>query len=148
MFDELQELYQQVILDHSRSPRNYFKLDAANRIAEGHNPLCGDRVTVYLRLENDVIRDVSFQGEGCAISKASASIMTEMLKGKTREEAKKVFRQFHDMIMKGTPSIDELGKLGVFAGVSKFPARVKCAILPWHAIAATLEGKENVVSTE
>ena len=148
MFDELQELYQQVILDHSRSPRNYFKLDAANRIAEGHNPLCGDRVTVYLRLENDVIRDVSFQGEGCAISKASASIMTEMLKGKTREEAQKVFRQFHDMIMKGTPSIDELGKLGVFAGVSKFPARVKCAILPWHAIAATLEGKENVVSTE
>ena len=148
MFDELQELYQQVILDHSRSPRNYFKLDAANRIAEGHNPLCGDRVTVYLRHENDVIRDVSFQGEGCAISKASASIMTEMLKGKTREEAKKVFRQFHDMIMKGTPSIDELGKLGVFAGVSKFPARVKCAILPWHAIAATLEGKENVVSTE
>ena len=148
MFDELQELYQQVILDHSRSPRNYFKLDAANRIAEGHNPLCGDRVRVYLRLENDVIRDVSFQGEGCAISKASASIMTEMLKGKTREEAQKVFTQFHDMIMSGTPSIDELGKLGVFAGVNKFPARVKCAILPWHAIAATLEGKENVVSTE
>ena len=148
MFDELQELYQQVILDHSRSPRNFFKLDAANRIAEGHNPLCGDRVTVYLRLENDVIRDVSFQGEGCAISKASASIMTEMLKGRTREEAQKVFTQFHDMITTGTPSIDELGKLGVFAGVSKFPARVKCAILPWHAIAATLEGKENVVSTE
>jgi len=148
MFDELQELYQQVILDHSRSPRNYFKLDAANRIAEGHNPLCGDRVTVYLRLENDVIRDVSFQGEGCAISKASASIMTEMLKGKTREEAQKVFTQFHDMITMGTPGIDELGKLAVFAGVNKFPARVKCAILPWHAIAATLEGKENVVSTE
>ena len=148
MFDELQELYQQVILDHSRSPRNYFKLDAANRIAEGHNPLCGDRVTVYLRLENDVIRDVSFQGEGCAISKASASIMTEMLKGKTRAEAQKVFTQFHHMITTGTPSIEELGKLGVFAGVNKFPARVKCAILPWHAIAATLEGKENVVSTE
>lgn len=148
MFDELQELYQQVILDHSRSPRNFFKLDAANRIAEGHNPLCGDRVTVYLRLENDIIRDVSFQGEGCAISKASASIMTEMLKGKTREEAQKVFQQFHDMVTTGTPAIDELGKLGVFGGVSKFPARVKCAILPWHAIAATLEGKENVVSTE
>jgi nitrogen fixation NifU-like protein len=148
MFDELQELYQQVILDHSRSPRNFFKLDAANRIAEGHNPLCGDRVTVYLRLENDIIRDVSFQGEGCAISKASASIMTEMLKGKTREEAQKVFQQFHDMVTTGTPATDELGKLGVFGGVSKFPARVKCAILPWHAIAATLEGKENVVSTE
>ena len=148
MFDELQELYQQVILDHSRSPRNFFKLDAANRIAEGHNPLCGDRVTVYLRLENDAIRDVSFQGEGCAISKASASIMTEMLKGKTREEAQKVFHQFHEMVTTGTPASDALGKLGVFAGVSKFPARVKCAILPWHAIAATLEGKENVVSTE
>jgi nitrogen fixation NifU-like protein len=148
MFDELQELYQQVILDHSRAPRNYFKLDAANRIAAGHNPLCGDRVTVYLRLEEDVIRDVSFQGEGCAISKASASIMTEMLKGKTREEAQKLFHQFHEMVTSGIPAIDELGKLGVFAGVNKFPARVKCAILPWHAIAATLEGKENVVSTE
>lgn len=148
MFDELQELYQQVILDHSRSPRNYFKLDAANRVAAGHNPLCGDRVTVYLRLEKDVITDVSFQGEGCAISKASASIMTEMLKGKTRDEARKLFGQFHDMITTGTPNIEELGKLGVFAGVNKFPARVKCAILPWHAIAATLEGKENVVSTE
>ena len=148
MFDELQELYQQVILDHSRSPRNYFKLDAANRIAAGHNPLCGDRVTVYLRLEDDVIRDVSFQGEGCAISKASASIMTEMLKGKSREDAQKLFQKFHDMVTTGVPAIDELGKLGVFAGVNKFPARVKCAILPWHAIAATLEGKENVVSTE
>lgn len=148
MFDELQELYQQVILDHSRSPRNYFKLDAANRIAAGHNPLCGDRVTVYLRLEDDVIRDVTFQGEGCAISKASASLMTEMLKGKRRAEAQQLFQQFHDMVTSGVPAIEELGKLGVFAGVNKFPARVKCAILPWHAIAATLEGKENVVSTE
>jgi nitrogen fixation NifU-like protein len=148
MFDELQELYQQVILDHSRSPRNFLKLDGANRIAEGHNPLCGDRVTVYLRLDNDVIRDVSFQGEGCAISKASASMMTELLKGKTKAEAQKVFAQFRDMVTTGTPNLDELGKLGVFAGVNKFPARVKCAILPWHAIAATLEGKENVISTE
>ena len=148
MFDELQELYQQVILDHSRSPRNFLKLDGANRIAEGHNPLCGDRVTVYLRLDNDIIRDVSFQGEGCAISKASASMMTELLKGKTRAEAQKIFAKFHDMVTTGTPNLDELGKLGVFAGVNKFPARVKCAILPWHAIAATLEGKENVVSTE
>ena len=148
MFDDLQELYQQVILDHSRSPRNFHKLDLANRISHGHNPLCGDRVTVYLHLEGDVIRDVSFQGEGCAISKASASIMTEMLKGKTRQEAREVFDKFHAMITSGAPSLDELGKLGVFAGVSKFPARVKCAILPWHAIAATLEGKETVVSTE
>ncbi len=148
MFDELQELYQQVILDHSRSPRNFLKLDAANRIAEGHNPLCGDRVTVYLRMENEVILDVSFQGEGCAISRASASMMTELLKGKTRAEARQIFAKFHDMIMTGAPNLDELGKLGVFAGVNKFPARVKCAILPWHAIVATLEGRENIVSTE
>lgn len=148
MFDELQELYQEVILDHSRSPRNYLKLNVANRIAEGHNPLCGDRVTVYMLLENGVIRDLSFQGEGCAISKASASIMTEMLKGKTKEEALATFNKFHEMVTTGTPNLDELGKLGVFAGVNKFPARVKCAILPWHAITATLEGKENVISTE
>jgi nitrogen fixation protein NifU and related proteins len=148
MFDELQELYQQVILDHSRSPRNYLKLVGANRIAEGHNPLCGDRVTVYLRLEDDIIREVAFQGEGCAISKASASMMTELLKGKTRDEARKVFDKFHDMVTTGAPNLDELGKLAAFAGVNKFPARVKCAILPWHAIVATLEGKENVVSTE
>src|SRR6478609_9079043 len=148
MFDELQELYQQVILDHSRSPRNFLKLDVANRIAEGHNPLCGDRVTVYLLLENDVIRDLSFQGEGCAISKASASMMTDLLKGKTKAEAQKIFAKFHDMVTTGTANIDELGKLGVFAGVNKFPARVKCAILPWHAIVATLEGKQNVISTE
>jgi nitrogen fixation NifU-like protein len=148
VFDELQELYQQVILDHSRSPRNFLKLDGANRIAEGHNPLCGDRVTVYLRIENDVIRDVTFQGEGCAISKASASMMTDLLKGKTRVEAQHIFGKFHEMVTTGAPNLDELGKLGVFAGVNKFPARVKCAILPWHALAATLEGKENVVSTE
>ena len=148
MFDELQELYQQVILDHSRSPRNFAKLDGANRIAEGHNPLCGDRVTVYLRLDHDVIRDVAFQGEGCAISKASASMMTEALKGKTKAEAEEVFRQFHEMVTTGTPNLDDLGKLGVFAGVNKFPARVKCAILPWHAAVATLRGKENVISTE
>lgn len=148
MFDDLQELYQQVILDHSRSPRNFCKLAVANRISEGHNPLCGDRVTVYLLIEDEVIREVSFLGEGCAISKASASIMTEMLKGKTRTEAKAIFDKFHEMITTGTPNLDELGKLGVFAGVNKFPARVKCAILPWHAVAATLEGQQNVVSTE
>jgi nitrogen fixation protein NifU and related proteins len=148
MFDELQELYQQVILDHSRSPRNFCKLDTANRISEGRNPLCGDRVTVYLLLEDKLIRDVSFQGEGCAISKASASLMTEMLKGKTKDEAISIFDKFHEMVTSGSPNLDELGKLGVFAGVNKFPARVKCAILPWHAVAATLEGKQNVVSTE
>ena len=148
MFDNLQDLYQQVILDHSRSPRNYYKLDGANRISEGHNPLCGDRVTVYLLLDGEQIREVAFQGEGCAISKASASIMTEMLKGKTRQEAKAVFDQFHEMITTGSPGTEELGKLSVFAGVNKFPARVKCAILPWHAVAATLAGSDNVISTE
>jgi nitrogen fixation protein NifU and related proteins len=148
MFDELQELYQQVIMDHSRSPRNFFKLDIANRIAEGHNPLCGDRVTVYMLMENGVIRDVSFLGEGCAISKASASIMTESLKGKTREQAQELFNKFHDLVTTGKMDVDEVGKLAAFAGVNKFPARVKCAILPWHAIVATLQGQENVVSTE
>lgn len=148
MFDELQELYQQVIIDHSRGPRNYHKLEGANRVAEGHNPLCGDRVKVYVLLEGDVIKDVSFQGEGCAISKASASMMTEALKGKTKEEAQEIFQKFHEMVMNGTPNLDELGKLGVFAGVHKFPARVKCAILSWHAISSSLEGTANVVSTE
>ena len=148
MFDELQDLYQQVILDHSRSPRNFSKLEVANRVAEGHNPLCGDRVTVFLRLDDGMIRDVTFQGEGCAISKASASIMTEVLKGKSKVEAKALFDKFHDMVTTGQADIDELGKLAAFAGVSKYPARVKCAILPWHAIASTLEGQQNIVSTE
>jgi nitrogen fixation NifU-like protein len=148
MFDELQDLYQQVILDHSRSPRNFYKLEVANRVAEGHNPLCGDRVTVYLLFENGVIKEISFQGEGCAISKASASLMTETLKGKTKEEAEKLFTKFHDLVTTGSSNADEMGKLEVFGGVNKFPARVKCAILPWHAISATLQGAANIVSTE
>lgn len=148
MFDELQELYQQVIIDHSRSPRNFFKLQVANRVAEGHNPLCGDRVTVYVFLENGLIKDLSFQGEGCAISKASASLMTETLKGKTKAEAEVIFNKFREMVTTGEANLDELGKLGVFAGVNKFPARVKCAILPWHAIYTTLQGNQNIVSTE
>lgn len=148
MFDELQELYQQVILDHSRSPRNFGKLPLANRMAEGHNPLCGDRVTVYLQFEEGFIRDVSFQGEGCAISKASASLMTETLKGKSGREAQAIFEKFHDLIITGNFDLEPLGKLAAFAGVNKFPARVKCAILPWHAVVSTLEGKDNVVSTE
>lgn len=148
MFDELSELYQQVILDHSRSPRNFQKLEVANRVAEGHNPLCGDRVTVYVLLENDVIRDISFQGSGCAISKASASMMTASLKGKTKAEAEKLFAQFHEMITTGKSDPADLGKLAAFGGVNKFPARVKCAALPWHALVATLNGKENIVSTE
>ena len=123
-------------------------MEGADETAEGHNPLCGDRVTVYLLMENGVIKDVSFQGEGCAISKASASIMTELLKGKTTAEAKALFNQFHEMITSGKGDIEEMGKLAAFAGVNRFPARVKCAILPWHAIAATLEGKPKIVSTE
>lgn len=134
-------------MDHCRSPRNFHKLEPAT-VAEGHNPLCGDRVTVYLRLDNNIIQDVSFQGEGCAISKASASIMTEALKGKTREEARAVFDQFHELVTSGQGDEDKLGKLAAFAGVAKYPARVKCAILPWHAIVATLQGESDVVSTE
>jgi nitrogen fixation protein NifU and related proteins len=149
MFDELQELYQQVIIDHSRSPRNYHKLEIANRVAEGHNPLCGDRVTVYLLMENETIREISFLGEGCAISKASASIMTETLRGKSRAEAERLFGLFHDLVTTGQGDFESGGKLSAFAGVNKFPARVKCAILPWHALSATLKGQaNNIVSTE
>jgi nitrogen fixation protein NifU and related proteins len=148
MFDDLNDLYQEVILDHSKRPRNFQKLENANRVAEGHNPLCGDQIKIYLILENDVIRDISFEGSGCAISKASASIMTDALKGKTKAEAQKLFDKFHELVMTGEGNIEESGKLGAFAGVYKFPARVKCAILPWHALVATLQGKDEKVSTE
>ena len=148
MSDDLSDLYQEVILDHSRSPRNFRALEGATRSAEGHNPLCGDHVTVYLKLDGDRIGEVTFQGSGCAISKASASIMTEMLKGKTKAEAQKIFHRFHDLIMKGNGGGEDLGKLAVMAGVHKFPNRIKCAILPWHAVEACLEGKKDPVSTE
>jgi nitrogen fixation NifU-like protein len=148
MFDDLNDLYQQVILDHSKSPRNFFKLEVANRVAEGRNPLCGDQVTVYSLVENDVVREISWQGSGCAISKASASIMTDALKGKTAGEVKELFRNFHDLTTTGASDSKDLGKLAAFGGVNKYPARVKCAILPWHAALATLDGKANIVSTE
>ena len=148
MSDDLSELYQEVILDHSRKPRNFGTLQNATNAAEGYNPLCGDHYTVYLKLDGDRIQEIGFQGSGCAISKASASIMTEILKGKTRDEAGKIFHQFHDLIMKGDGSGPELGKLAVMAGVHKFPNRVKCAILPWHAVEACLQGKKDPVSTE
>jgi nitrogen fixation protein NifU and related proteins len=148
MSDDLSDLYQEVILDHSRSPRNFKKLENANRVADGHNPLCGDHVTIYLILEKDVIQDVTFQGSGCAISKASASIMTAFLKGKTKAEVEKVFGQFREMVTTGKVPEESMGKLAVFAGVHKFPARVKCAILPWHAVEATLKGDDKPVSTE
>ena len=148
MNDDLADLYQQVILDHSKNPRNFRVLPGANRIAKGHNPLCGDQVTVYLQLEGDVIRDISFQGSGCAISKASASMMTSALKGKTKLEADKAFAQFRDMVTTGNDTSADLGKLAAFGGVSKFPARVKCAILSWHAVQAGVEGKEDTTTTE
>lgn len=148
MSDDLNELYQEVILDHSRSPRNFRKVEGSNRQAEGFNPLCGDRVTVYMILDGDRIRDIGFEGSGCAISKASASIMTETLKGKTRAEAGEIFKRFHDLIMTGRQDAESMGKLAVMAGVHKFPNRVKCAILPWHAVEACLAGKKDPVSTE
>ena len=147
MFDDLNDLYQQVILDHSKSPRNYTRLEGANRTAQGHNPLCGDHVTMYLHLDGNTVKDISWQGSGCAISRASASILTTALKGKSIAEVKSLFAQVHDMVTTGKSNGD-LGKLAVFAGVHKFPARVKCAILPWHAAVAAVEGKSEPVSTE
>lgn len=147
---ELSELYQQVILDHNKKPRNFRKLETANRSADGHNPLCGDQLTVYLELENDMVKDVSFEGSGCAISKAAASMMTQSVKGKTREEAEMLFHEFHGMV---TGELNEqetphhLGRLTIFAGVRDFPARVKCASLSWHTMNAALKGEE-IASTE
>ena len=148
MFDDLTDLYQQVILDHSKSPRNFHKLENANRTAQGHNPLCGDNYTIYALVDGDVIKDLSFQGSGCAISKASASILTDTLKGKTKAEVKALFDKVHEMVTTGIVNGGDLGKLAVFAGVHKFPARVKCAILPWHAVVAAVEGKQEPVTTE
>jgi nitrogen fixation NifU-like protein len=148
---ELQALYQEVILDHYKSPRNYKRLEDANRKAEGYNPLCGDHYIVYLKLEDDKIVDVSFEGSGCAISKASASMMSTVLKGKTREEARALFEKFHSLVtgeLKPQGETDGLGKLEAFAGVSEFPIRVKCASLAWHAMRSALEAKEGIVSTE
>ena len=147
MFDDLADLYQQVILDHSRSPRNFHKLEGANRTAQGHNPLCGDQYTIFALVDGDVIKEISFQGSGCAISKASASILTDTLKGKTKAELKALFDKVHDLVTTGR-SADGVGKLAVFAGVHKFPARVKCAILPWHAVVAAVEGRQEPVTTE
>jgi nitrogen fixation protein NifU and related proteins len=148
---ELRELYQQVILDHNRKPRNFRKLPSPTQVAEGYNPLCGDRVSVELEVEGDLIRDIAFQGSGCAISKASASMMTASLKGKTVDEAEQAFEQFHGMLTDDRPSGEPpaaLGKLAAFAGVREFPVRIKCATLPWHTLRAALAGKAEPVSTE
>jgi len=148
---DLRSLYQEVILDHSKKPHNYRVMDNADREADGYNPLCGDRVRIYLKLDGDRISDVSFRGSGCAISTASASILTDTLKGKTQAEADALFETFHDLVTgkdlaNGESSV--LGKLAVFSGVSEFPARVKCATLAWHTMRSALAGNPEVTSTE
>lgn len=153
MNPELRELYQEVILDHSKRPRNFRELPDANGKSEGFNPLCGDQATVFVRVEDDVVKDVSFVGKGCSISTASASMMTEAVRGKSRAEAEALFERFHALI---TAAPDrpleglspELGKLAAFSGVCEFPMRVKCASLPWHTLKAALEGQERPASTE
>ena len=148
MFDDLSDLYQQVILDHCKHPRNFRELAAPTCSAQGHNPLCGDQLKLFVALEGDVLKDLSFLGSGCCISKASASLLTEFAKGKTRAEVETMFRQVHDMVTTGEVA-GQVGKLAVFAGVHKFPARVKCAILAWHALMAALKGDgQQPVSTE
>ena len=147
MFDDLSDLYQQVILDHCKQPRNFHELGGATRSAQGHNPLCGDQLKLYLVMDGEVVKDISFLGSGCCISKASASLLTEAVKGKTRTEVETMFALVHEMVMTGRV-VGDVGKLAVFAGVHKFPARVKCAILAWHAVLAALKGEDQPVSTE
>jgi nitrogen fixation NifU-like protein len=145
---ELQELYQEVILDHNRRPRNFRALDGGRK-ADGYNPLCGDRLTVYLRVDDGVITDVGFQGSGCAISKASASLMTESVKGQTLAEAGRLFDRFQQMVTAPSDSpTNHLGKLTALAGVRQFPVRVKCATLAWHTLRAAMDARDEVVSTE
>lgn len=149
MMAELEDLYQEVILDHNKSPRNFRVIENPDRRAEGFNPLCGDHVTVYLRLRDGLIEDISFQGSGCAISKASASMMTAELKGKRESDAEELFDKVHKMLTgDGADGGQRLGKLTVLSGVSKFPARVKCASLAWHTMNSALKGRSEVASTE
>lgn len=149
--DELRELYQEMLLDHHKRPRNFGKLENANRKADGHNPLCGDRVTIYLALKGDVIEDIGFEGNGCAICTASTSLMTESVKGKTLEEVEIVFGRFHDLVTSDPDSeidTESLGKLAIFAGVREFPVRIKCATLAWHTLHAALKDTDEPVTTE
>lgn len=148
---ELRELYQEIILDHNKNPRNFGKLEGANRTQEGFNPLCGDHLHVHLIVEGDRIEGISFEGSGCAISKASASLMTAALKGKGVSEAEELFENFHTMVMADTSvPVDEekVGKMAIFAGVREFPMRVKCATLAWHTMKAALAGEDTPISTE
>lgn len=150
MSSELQDLYQEVVLDHGKRPRNFREVEGANRRADGYNPLCGDQLTVTVRMDGDVIRDVGFVGQGCAISRASASLMTGAVKELSRADAERLFELVHRLVTEGPEGLDleELGKLAVLSGVSEFPSRVKCASLAWHALRAALEGKDTSVSTE
>lgn len=147
---DLRELYQEVILDHSKSPRNFRVPEGAGQRVDGHNPLCGDRITLGVRLDGEVIRDIGFEGSGCAISMASASTMTEAIKGCTKAEAHALFAKFHELVTgkNREPDLDALGKLAVFAGVSEYPMRVKCATLCWHTLEAALAGARDQVTTE
>jgi len=147
--DDLRDLYQEMILDHYKNPRNFQKLEGANRRAEGFNPLCGDRVTVYLLVDDDTITDVSFEGSGCAICTASTSVMTEILKGKSFEETEEIFESFRDLVTADPSSpVADMGKMSVFSGVREFPVRIKCATLPWHTMLSALENKDEAVTTE
>jgi nitrogen fixation NifU-like protein len=146
--NDLRDLYQEVILDHNKQPRNFRAIDAASHQANGHNPLCGDQVTIYLDVKDDLISDISFQGRGCAISTASASLMTTILKGKTLAEAEQLFGKFHDMVTSDDELPMDMGKLAVLSGVRDYPSRVKCATLAWHAMQAALENRGDPVATE
>jgi nitrogen fixation NifU-like protein len=150
MFDDLRDLYQEVIFDHNRNPRNFRVMEDADRQVEGFNPLCGDRLTLYLKMDGDVIKDASFQGSGCAISTASVSLMTEIVKGMTEQQAEDLFKKFHEMTTGKDENLqlEALGKLAVLAGVREYPARVKCATLAWHTLDAALKNQHTPVSTE
>ncbi|HSN69428.1 MAG TPA: SUF system NifU family Fe-S cluster assembly protein [Thermoanaerobaculia bacterium] len=149
MIDELRDLYQEIILDHNKKPRNFRRPERANREAEGYNPLCGDQYTLWLEVDGDTIVDFGFEGAGCAISKASASVMGTLVKGKTADEARRAYETFRGLVTgEQKPEPEALGKLAAFAGVSEFPARVKCAILPWHTMISALDQKQQSVSTE
>lgn len=147
---DLREIYQQLILDHNKNPRNFRSIKQAHRTAEGNNPLCGDKVTLYITLNGDQISDIAFQGSGCAISKASASLMTDALKGKTIQEADTLFQNFQNMVTnnQSTDPSETLGKLAVFSGIRQYPTRIKCATLPWHAAHAALHNHQDTITTE
>lgn len=148
--DELRELYQEIILDHNRSPKNFRTIENPDRRVEAYNPLCGDHYTIYMNFDGDRVSDISFQGSGCAISKASASVMSELVKGKTKEEAEHLFEVFHDLVTGKADAAEflDLGKLAAFGGVRDYPARVKCASLAWHTMHAALTSDTDAVSTE